>query len=174
MKTAVIFESKTGFSKEIAQQIAQKLECEAVAYKNAVGTDFTDYDSLVLVTPVFAGMFSAKGDYEKISAKYPDKKLALCTVGMTELNDFEYYTKLDEANLSQSSLKNKVKIFHFCGGMDYKSLGFLKKAVIGMIIKQTEDKAEKTERDNKIISAKEKKIDFFDENDFTELIKYIG
>lgn len=174
MKSAVIYQSKTGFSKLIAEQIAEKLSCEAIPLRNAYAIDFTDYESLVLVSPVYAGMISAKGDFEKLCAPYPDKKTALCTVGMTELNDFEYFTKLDEQNLSQSPLNGKVKVFHFCGGMDYQTLGFLKKGVMSMIIKQTDAKENKTPRDIKIVSAKSKKIDFFDENDFTELLQYIG
>ena len=53
MTTAVIYVSKTGTTRKVAEYIAEKIGAEAIDVKNC--TDISGYDRIILGTGVFAG-----------------------------------------------------------------------------------------------------------------------
>ncbi len=53
MTTAIIYVSKTGNTRKVAEYIASKIGAEAIDVKNC--TDISSYDRIILGTGVFAG-----------------------------------------------------------------------------------------------------------------------
>lgn len=171
--TAVIFRSKKGHTKKIAETISKELNADLFTIKEAKSLDVSKYDSFVMGSSICAGMFGGKGDFLKLYQKIADKKTAIFTVGTTALSDEEYYKKLDEMNFTSFNLNDNAKIFHFLGGIDYDSLGFISKKLMNMIIKQTEQKENKTPEEEKMIKMKTEKVDLFKSEDIVPLIEYI-
>ncbi len=171
--TAVIYRSKHGYTKKIAEAISKELNAELFSIKGAKNLDTSKYDSFVLGSSICAGMFGGKGDFLKFYQKISDKKISIFTVGMTNPTDGEYYKKLDDMNFASFNLKNNAKVFHLMGGIDYKELGFLTKKLMGMIVGQIEKKENKTEEDEKMLKMKTEKVDLFKEEDIIPLIQFI-
>lgn len=53
MTTAIIYVSKTGNTRKVAEYIASKIDAEAIDVKNC--SDISSYDRIILGTGVFAG-----------------------------------------------------------------------------------------------------------------------
>ena len=171
--TAVIYRTKHGYTKKIAEAISKELDADLFSIKDAKNLDTSKYDSFVLGSSIGAGMFGGKGDFLKLYQKISDKKTAIFTVGMTNPIEEDYYIKLDDMNFSSFNLKDNSKVFHLMGGIDYEKLGFLTKKLMGMIVGQIEKKENKTEEDEKMLKMKTEKVDLFKEEDIIPLIQFI-
>ena len=58
MKTIVIYNSQTGFTRRYAQWIAEKSNAECIEFKDAKNTDFASYDTIVFGGWAVAGSIS--------------------------------------------------------------------------------------------------------------------
>ncbi len=171
--TALIYRSKHGYTKKIAETISKELNADLFSIKDAKNLDTSKYDSFVFGSSIYAGMFGGKGDFLKLYQKISDKKTAIFTVGMTSQKEEEYYKKLDDMNFASFNLKDNAKVFHLMGGIDYEELGFMSKKIMGMIVGQLEKKENKTEDDEKMLKMKTEKVDLFKEEDIIPLIEFI-
>lgn len=172
-QTAIIYKSKHGYTQKIAEYLSKQLNADLFSTKEIKKLDTSNYDSFIFGCSIYCGMMGGKKELSKLYPEIKDKKIALFTVGMTEINDKEYYKKLIDLNIKNSEVKNTVKIYHFLGGLDYNSLGFISKKMMGMITKQIEGKENKSEHDKEMLKMKTEKIDFSAENSYTSLIEYI-
>ena len=172
-QTVVIYRSKHGHTQKIAEMISEELNADLFSSKDINKIDTSKYDSFVFGSSIYCGMISGKKELSKLYPMINGKKLAFFTVGLTELDKEEYYTKLIDMNFANSEIKNKAMIFHFLGGINYKSLGFLSRKIIGMIVKQTELKENKTENDKRLLKVMTEEVNLDSGDSVAQLIEYI-
>lgn len=148
-KIAVIYKSHYGSTKQYAQWIAQELEVTPLEAKSVKPSELQNYDLVI-----YGGGLYASGIIgSELVTKNPCKKLVLFTVGLADpsLTD---YTEIIEKNIP-SELLETTKIFHLRGGIDYKKLSLVHRAMMAMMKKMTVDKKSESEYDAQDIAFME-------------------
>ena len=85
MKSIVIYNSQTGFTKQYAEWIAEAASCECVNIKQAAKKNLLDYDAVVFGSWFMAGTLAKLAWFRKQipSLSAAGKKLVVFAVGAT-------------------------------------------------------------------------------------------
>lgn len=143
MKTMVIYQSKTGFTKRYAEWIAAAPGCDALSWKDAQRMDLAAYDTLV-----YGGWFHAGSimGLKKFLAKAAPlgKKLAVFATGASPAENPEVESSLKK-NFTPEQW-GRIKTFYFPGGLNYENMGrmdrMLMAAFRAMVKKQEGENSE--------------------------------
>ena len=133
MKTLILYASKYGAAKEIAQRIAQKMD-DAVIYDLKQGNipPIADFDCIILGSSIYAGSMrkEAKAFVAKNAEALGKKTLGLFLTGLSE--NSSYFEK----NFSQSFLA-KAKATKFLEGIfDPQKVNAIERFIMKAVAKQ--------------------------------------
>lgn len=166
--TAVIYKSSYGSTKQYAEWIAQELGADLFEHDEINIKDLEQYNLVVYGSGLYAGGI---GGVELV-IKNNVKKLVIFTVGLANPINTDYESILTK-NIPDS-LREKVKIFHLRGNIDYEKLSFVHRIMMAMMKKMTLKKNDEfTEDDKLFLETYGGKIDFIDRNTIMPLIKYV-
>lgn len=127
MKTAVVYQTETGFTKEVAARLAQLVQGDLFDWKKVRRDQLGDYEAIAYGGPLYASQVQGKKFLTK-APNWQDKKLLLFTTGMSEKTE-DLVQLLKEKNLSQDQAKTIA--FGYCrGGFNFQKLGFLNKLLM--------------------------------------------
>lgn len=132
MKLSVVYSSGTGFTKNYAEQIAKKLNCSALNYKEFKHNTNT-YDLIIYGGSIMANTISNLNNLKKQF----NGKLIVFAVGAT--NPSDSYTK---TIISANQLEN-VPFFYFPGGVCLKKLNFFKQTIFKIGFKASSSQVSK-------------------------------
>ncbi len=95
-------------------------------------------------------------------------------MGLASTDDKEVFRPIIEKNFTEE-MRKKMQFFHFRGGIDYKSLSFIHKAMIAMLkTVVARKKAEELSEDDKMMLATYGgKVDLSDINTIEPLVLYV-
>lgn len=145
MKTIVIYNSQTGFTRRYAQWIAEAVGADCLALSDAKKRDLTAYEAVIYGGWACGGRISKLGWFKENMARWADKKLAVFCVGGSPADSPE----IDEA-LGQNfagAEREKVKIFYCPGGFNYEKMPVSSKLMMKLFIKALQVKRDKTEEE---------------------------
>lgn len=74
-KTAVIYKSKTGFTRKYAQWIAEETGCDLFPYEQREKVDFSRYDTILYGGGFYAGTIGGLKWFKKSCLNCPERKL---------------------------------------------------------------------------------------------------
>jgi len=143
MKRIVLFESGTGFTAQYAAWIAEELQCESVALKNAKNVNLSDYDQVIFGGWMCAGKVMGYDKFVKLNAK----NVVLFTVGMAPSVPSVAVKIVKENGFDAENF------FYFEGGYRPEKVNFIMRAMMKMLKKSIEKKPKKTEEDLYIIKT---------------------
>ncbi|MBE5778261.1 MAG: flavodoxin [Clostridiales bacterium] len=129
MKALVIYQSKTGFTKQYAQWIGEELGGEAVEAKQLNSIDLKEYDTLIYGGCCHAGMISGLKNFLG-KAMQLNKKVAVFAVGASPAENPEIEEALRRNFTDQQ--REKLQAFYFPGGLRYEKMGFFDKTLMAM------------------------------------------
>lgn len=138
MKTIIIYNSKSGFTKQYAEWINEEVKGTLIEYKDASIEKLLEYDTIIYGGSVVAanirGIKLITDNYEKLK----DKKVIVFSSSM----------KIDEAmvnSIKEASFKNNelntINYYPFMGGIDLKKLGFMERFIFKTVLKQENKKS---------------------------------
>jgi len=134
MKTLILYASKYGATKEIAQRISQKIGNAVVCdLKNDSIPPLADFDCIIIGSSVYAGSIrkEAKAFAAQNAAGLGEKICGLFLSGFAEDNG--YFT----TNFSQNLL-DRIRAKGFLGGIfDPKKAGAIERFIIKIVMKQS-------------------------------------
>lgn len=145
MKTIVIYNSQTGFTKRYAEWIAEETGAELLALADAKNQDFSEYETIVFGSWACAGGINKIGWFKKNIRKWADKNLIAFCVGASPIENPEIETNMKR--IFSEEEQKKVKTFYCPGGFDYEKMGAPSKIMMKMFIKALKSKKSKTEKD---------------------------
>lgn len=121
MRTAVIYRSETGFTRQYALWLAEELGCEAVDYRERKRVDWERYDAVI-----YGGWFHAGGirGLKWLQGQLPKlkgKRLAVFAVGACPAEDPGVRQAL-ENNLPGPEWDGAAR-FYLRGGLCYEKMG---------------------------------------------------
>lgn len=137
MKTVVIYQSSTGFTKQYAQWIASDLECDAIDIKKLSGNDLKQYDYIIYGGWIMGNMIMG---LKKIMNMNP-KQLVVFAVGSTQDSE-----EIRNAIREQNQL-GETPFFYVEGGFRFDKLNFMTRTILKMLKKSIAKKTDKTEQD---------------------------
>ncbi len=143
MERIVLYESGTGFTAQYAAWIAEELQCESIALKNAKTVNLADYDQVIFGGWMCAGKVMGYDKFVKLSVK----NVVLFAVGMAPSVP-EVANKIIADNGFDAE-----RFFYFEGGYRPEKVNFIMRTMMKMLKKSIEKKAEKTEEDLYIIKT---------------------
>lgn len=150
MKTIVIYNSKTGFTKRYAQWIAEAAEAECLELSEAKKKSMDPYEAIVFGGWACAGSISKLGWFKGNMDKWADKKLIAFCVGGSPAYNPEIEPALKK-NFTESELK-KVSVFYCPGGFNYEKMSASSKLAMKLFLKMLKSKKEKTEEEQEMIN----------------------
>ena len=143
MKTIVIYNSQTGFTKRYAQWIAEAAGADCLALPDAKKKDLTAYEAIIYGGWACAGSISKISWFKRNMDKWADKKLIAFCVGGSPIDSPEIDIALKR--IFNEAEQEKVKTFYCPGGFNYERMSAPSKLMMKLFIKSLNAKKEKTE-----------------------------
>ena len=177
-KTAVLYRSSYGSTKLYAQHIASILDADLYDLALSKEMDFCKYDTVVFGGGLYAGKVNGIKFLKSNTDMLAGKNLVVFTVGIgdpTVAANARQILKGVNRALPKDLMKT-VHIFSFRGSLDFKSLKFMHrmimKMVVGSIAKKKEE--ELTDDDRAMLRSADTKVDYTDTAATLPLIEYVS
>lgn len=160
MKTIVIYNSQTGFTKRYAQWIAEAAGADCLELSAAKKENLSGYEAIIFGGWACAGSISKIGWFKSNIDKWAGKKLIAFCVGGSPLENPEIEPALKQ-NFTESELK-KIHIFYCPGGFNYEKMSAPSKLMMKMFIKMLQAKKSKSEAEQEMIKMISSSYDISD------------
>ncbi len=149
MKTIVIYNSQTGFTKRYAEWIAEKSGADCLELSVAKKKSMDEYDAIIFGSWACAGSISKIGWFKGNINKWEGKKLIVFCVGGSPLDNPDIEPAL--AKMFTEEEHKKVSVFYCPGGFNYDKMSATSKLMMKMFIKTLKAKKDKTEEEEYMI-----------------------
>lgn len=170
-KTIIIYKSKYGTTEKYANWLADELGCDICGCKGIGKIDFNKYSTVIYGAGIYAGGIGAK-NITSCWETLKEKKIIIFTVGLSDPEKTDYQPIIDKGFNSEQ--KQMIKFFHLRGGIDYKSLGFVDKMLMAMLVSVMKKKpeAELSDDSRMMLEAYGNKADFTDRKQIKPILEY--
>lgn len=160
MKTVVIYNSQTGFTRRYAQWIAEAAGAECVELEGAKKRSFDDYDAIVFGGWACAGGISKLKWFKSHMDDWADKKLIVYCVGGSPADSPDIPRAL-RSNFSDAQWE-KVKVFYLPGGFNYERMSPMSKMMMKVFLRTLKAKKDKTEEEKGMVEMISRSYDISD------------
>lgn len=133
MKSLVIYTSQTGFTKQYAEWLAERLNGQVMELKEAKAKNssfFEQFDSIVYGGWAIGGKCYKSDWFMSRIDSWKEKKLAVFVVGASPNESDDIQIALD--NLLNEEQKQYVKAFYCQGGLSYERMKLSSKIAMKM------------------------------------------
>lgn len=169
MKTAVMYNSQTGFTKKYAEWISEAVGADCFELGTAKKQDFDIYDAIVFGGWACAGKISKISWFKSNMDKWSDKMLVVFCTGGSPAQSPEIETFL-HGNFSEKERK-MVHVFYCPGGFSYEKMSTGSKLMMKMFQKMVGAKKDKTEADIEMLKMISHSYDISDKKYIESIIK---
>lgn len=160
MKTIVIYNSQTGFTKRYAGWIAKAAGADCAELSAAKKKNLSAYDAIIFGGWACGGRISKISWFKDQMNRWPDKKLIVFCVGGCPVDYPEVGPALRQ-NFSESELQ-RVHIFYCPGGFNYEKMSVPSRLMMKMFIKTLKAKKNKTETEREMLKVISSSYDISD------------
>lgn len=169
MKTIVIYNSQTGFTKRYAQWIAEAAGADCFELSEAKKINMDDHDAIIYGGWACAGGISKLNWFKSNMNKWAGKKLIVFCVGGSPLESPEVMPALNR-NFTESELQ-KINVFYCPGGFNYEKMSAPSKLMMKLFIKTLKAKKDRTDADNEMIKMISSSYDISDRKYIEPILK---
>lgn len=160
MKTVVIYNSQTGFTKRYAGWIAEAAGADCLELTDAKKKNLDAYEAIVFGGWACAGSISKLGWFKKNVSKWTGKKLIVFCVGGSPIDNPEIEQFL-KRNLKEPEFEN-VSAFYCPGGFNYEKMSAPSRLMMKLFIKTLQAKKDKTEAERVMVKMISSSYDISD------------
>ena len=142
MKTAIIYVSQTGFTKQYAEWLAEEVSGECMTIAEAEKKELSGYDAVVFGGWCFAGTIKKLDWFKERLPQWTDKKKLVFAVGASPIENPE----IEEAfgKIFAGEEWKDVSSFYCPGGICYEKMKPVSKVMMKMFVKMlAKNKSEK-------------------------------
>ncbi|MFB0920758.1 MAG: flavodoxin domain-containing protein [Oscillospiraceae bacterium] len=177
-KTAVIYCSNYGSTKLYAQHIAGVLDADLHDLSLSKGLDFGKYGTIIFGGGLYAGKVNGIKFLKSNAEALAGKNLVVFTVGIgdpTVAANAQQILKGVNKALPKDLMK-ATHIFSFRGSLDFKSLKFMHRLIMKMVVGSISKKKEEelTEDDRAMLRSAGDKVDYTDMAATLPLVEYVS
>jgi Flavodoxin len=149
MKTIILYNSQTGFTKHYAEWIAEAAEADCIELSAAKKKDLTAYEAIVFGSWACAGSISKISWFKGNIDKWAGKKLIVFCVGASPIENPEVEIALSQ--IFNESERKKAALFYCPGGLNYDKMAAPSKLMMKLFVKSLKAKKAKTQEDELMI-----------------------
>lgn len=160
MKTIVIYNSQTGFTKRYAEWIAEAVKADCLELSVAKKKDLIAYEAIIFGSWACAGSISKISWFKDNVSKWADKKLIIFCVGGSPIDNPEI-EQFFENFFKETEFKN-VNVFYCPGGFNYEKMSVSSRLMMKMFVKALKAKKGKTEAEKEMIKIISSSYDISD------------
>ena len=160
MKTVVIYNSQTGFTKRYAQWIAEAAGADCFELSEAKKKNITAYEAVIFGGWACAGGISKIKWFKSHMDKWQGKKLIVFCVGASPIENPEVETALKQ-NFGEQELE-QVHVFYCPGGFNYEKMATKSKLMMKIFLKMLKSKRDKTKEEEEMIKMISSSYDISD------------
>lgn len=172
MKTAVIYNSQTGFTKKYAEWISEAAGADCFDLRTAKKQDFDTYNAIVFGGWACAGKISKISWLKSNIDKWQDKILVVFCTGGSPAESPEIETFLN--NNFSGAERERVHIFYCPGGFNYEKMPAGSKLMMKMFQKMLSAKKDKTDADTQMLKMISHSYDISDRKYIEPIIKLLS
>lgn len=160
MKTIVIYNSQTGFTKRYARWIAEETKADCLAFSEAKKKNLDAYEAIIFGGWACAGGISKLKWFKNNLDKWNGKKLIVFCVGGSPMDSPDVEPAL-KRNFNDSEHK-KVNVFYCPGGFNYEKMSASSKLMMKFFLKTLKAKKNKTKEEEEMIKMISSSYDISD------------
>ncbi len=149
MKTVVIYNSQTGFTKRYAQWIAEAAGADCLELSEAKKKNLSACEAIIFGGWACAGRISKLDWFKEHINQWTDKKLIVFCVGGSPIDSPDIEPAL-QRNFTEAELK-KISVFYCPGGFCYEKMSVPFRLMMKLFIKTLKAKKDKTKEDQEMI-----------------------
>ena len=169
MKTAVIYTSQTGFTKQYAEWIAEDVQGDCMTVAEAEKKELSGYDAIVFGGWCFAGSIKKLDWFKKKAVQWADKKKVVYAVGASPLENPELQEGLRK-NFTDEEWA-QISVFYCPGGLCYEKMSGVSRVMMKMFVRMlAKNKSEKEQAMAKMLS---KSYDISDRKYIAPMVEYL-
>ncbi|MEL7623091.1 MAG: flavodoxin domain-containing protein [Clostridiales bacterium] len=165
-KMIVVYKSRYGFTDKYAHWIAQETGADLAEAGKIKAEDLQNYDVVIYGGGLYAGGVNGISLITKAFSSIADKVLYLFTVGAADVCDKENINNIRHSltKVLTPDMMNKIKIFHFRGGIDYPRLSSIHRIMMAAMVKTIKKKgaAELNNEEKMMLDTYGQRVDFTD------------
>ena len=169
MKTIVIYNSQTGFTKRYAEWIAEEAGADCLELSAAKKKNLDAYGAIIFGGWACAGGISKLSWFKDNIEKWADKQLIVFCVGGSPIDSPDIGPALKQ-NFKESEWK-KVNVFYCPGGFNYEKMSVPSKLMMKMFIKMLKAKKGKAEAEAEMIKMISSSYDISDKKYIEPILK---
>ncbi len=171
MKTIVIHNSQTGFTKRYVEWIAEATGADCLELSVAKKKDLAIYETIIFGSWVCAGSISKISWFKGNIDRWADKKLIVFCVGGSPIDNPEINIALKR--IFNESEQKKVKTFYCPGGFKYEKMSTPSKLMVKMFVKTLKAKKDKTEAEQIMAKMISSSYDISDKKYIEPILQYL-
>lgn len=172
MKTIIIYNSQTGFTKRYAQWLAEATDAECLELEDAKKHTYDNYDAIVFGGWACAGGISKLKWFKSHMDQWEGKKLAVFCVGGGPADNPDI-SKALRGNFNDAQWE-RVKVFYCPGGFNYEKMSATSKMMMKIFIKALRAKKDKTEEEKGMVDMLSHSYDISDKKYIEPILEYLN
>lgn len=172
MKSIVIYNSQTGFTKRYAEWIAEAAGADCLELTEAKKKSMDDYGAIIFGGWACAGGISKLSWFKGNMDKWNGKKLIAFCVGGSPIENPEIESALRQ-NFNEAEWE-KVNVFYCPGGFNYEKMSASSKLMMKMFLKALKAKKNKTEEEEAMVKMIGSSYDISDKKYIEPIIECLN
>lgn len=169
---AVIFKTKYGHTKQYAEWISEELKCDLFEQSEISGEKMLEYDTIVYGGGLYASGILGVDLITKNFSRINNKNIVVFTVGLADPDIKSQFEPIIKKNFTDE-MQKRINIFHLRGGINYKELGIVHKAMMAALKSSVKKKDGLTDEDRLMLETYGDKVEFTDKKDIEPLISFV-
>jgi len=171
MSIAVVYRSKTGFTKRYAEWIGEELNCDIIDVKNATKETLSKYDTIIFGTGIYAEGMAGLEKFKRKMSKLNGKKFIVFATGAVSA-DNKKIEEIINRNFTPDERKT-IPFFFFQSGLNYEKMGFVSRLMMKMFSSMLDKKKDKTEEEQALADVIKKSFDNSKKEYINQLVEYV-
>lgn len=171
MDTVVVYKSKTGYTKQYAQWIAEELRADIFEAKGVKPELLQNYNTIIYGGGLCASSIGGVKLIKENLKSLKDKKIIIFATGMSVGKESEIEGWIKH-NFNEEESK-QIRFFYFRGGFDFSKLSFGNKILMKMFKTMLKKQKDIPEDQKEILKAFDKPIDSCERKNIAPLIDYL-
>ncbi len=173
MKSIVIYNSQTGFTKQYAEWISEAAGCECVSLKKAGKINLADYDAIVFGSWCMAGSLKKLEWFKKQIPvlSQAGKKLIVYAVGASPVDSPDVAVAMERILTEEE--KKLVKLFYCPGGLSYEKMNGFSRLMLKMFAKALASKKDENKDYKKMAEMISHSYDISDKKYIEQIVAEI-
>ena len=157
-KIAIVYKSRTGFTKRYAEMIAEEVECTLLDFSDVNSKIMSEFDTVVYGSRLHAGNIDGYKKAKVMFDKSTAKQFVSFVTGATPAKAEDIINDLWKNNLSNDEMES-IPHFYMQSGLCYEKMCFADKTMMKMAAVMMKNKKDKTDHEKGFEEAISKSYD---------------